>query len=81
MNQTTAVNRNVQETRPREATRNEPAQRSDLGVRLPRVLVPAASHDRLAIRDDTADARIGVGRVEPPGGQLQSQGHALAIKI
>jgi HSP20 family molecular chaperone IbpA len=30
MNHTTAVNRNVQETRPSEATRNEPAQRSDL---------------------------------------------------
>lgn len=30
MNHTTAVNRNVQETRPREATRNETAQRSDL---------------------------------------------------
>ena len=32
MNQSTAVNRNVQETRAREATRNEPAQRSDLNL-------------------------------------------------
>ena len=29
MNDTTVVNRNAQESRPREATRNEPAQRSD----------------------------------------------------
>ena len=32
MSQTTAVNRNVQESRPRDATRSEPAQRSDLAL-------------------------------------------------
>src|SRR5690606_679393 len=55
------------------------AKRQHLGMRLPRPYMPAFAHDALALRNDTADAGIGVGGVEAERGEVQRAGHHPVI--
>ncbi len=57
------------------------AQRRDLRVRLAGALVPALADDAAALRDDTADAWVRVGRLEPAGGEGQRALHGEAVEI
>ena len=47
----------------------------DLGMRFTRALVPAFADDLLPARHDAADARIGLGGVEPAFGKLECARH------